>query len=78
MTDAQDVVCFRCGAPAEAGFVAAARGIFWAARPEGRLRRLRWGDEMLTRHRGPLGWLTGLTALAAHRCRRCRLVWFVA
>lgn len=70
LTTDEDVVCFRCGGRAEAGFVAAFRQLRWSAGD----RWARWlnrGDEMLARS-------VGTAYVAAHRCKRCRLFWFSA
>lgn len=65
-----DVACLRCGKRSEVGFVTAVGSIDWSTRGT-RARWSRWGDEMLARTR----WAPRVL-VAAHRCRRCRFVWF--
>jgi ribosomal protein S27AE len=70
VTDAEDMVCVRCGGRAEAGFLAAWRQLRWSA--GGRWRRWTgWGDEVLAS-----SW--AYKHIAAGRCGRCGLVWFEA
>jgi ribosomal protein L40E len=72
-TDADDMLCPRCGARAESGFVLSARSSRWSS------ERPRWlsyarGDEKLAPVAGKLAGF----AVTARRCRQCHLVWFEA
>ena len=69
------VVCLRCGGPAEAGGLYSTRRIAWSPRrADG--RRTGW-LAMSGLKPNPLtgGWV-GAYGLDAHRCQRCRVVWF--
>jgi hypothetical protein len=70
VTTDQDVVCFRCGKPAESGRVATGGGaLIWAT--GGPWSRLFAQGERLARRT-----VRKQAALSGYCCERCRVCWF--
>jgi hypothetical protein len=68
--DAEDVVCFRCGKPAEAGVVVTSGPrVVWSTRRGRFWRRARDVDGLA------VNWLRA-AELNGYRCERCRVCWF--